>query len=603
MLRFLRTQGKRTKTIWWVLIIVTVVTFLGGFVFILGSGFDSSKSAQASGAVGVVDGVPISRTELQDAVADARANYVRQYSTEPAERDLKMLEVQAWRTLTLQKLMDREARALGIGASDHEVVVALKTNPPSAIMNSPAFQTDGKFDVQKYQQAMMDPNNVREVSRLEEQTREQLPTRKLQERLLSSIKLSEPELQQVFRERFERVSATVVMIPGAPDAKVPTPTDADLQRVYERNKSRFSLAARTQVEALVVPKKFGTEEVRAARELAQSLTNRVRRGEDFASLARDYSEGPGAEKGGVIDRVFQFAELGQDMGPKIAALDTGAVTDPIQDGGRFMVIKLLSREPTGGVRIAQIVVRIRANPEELRAQYQSLVKIRNEAARTGLGKAAAAKGMATSMSSFFDANSTPPELYGAPEAADWALLNKKGQVSPVFEALDEFVIAQVAAQVPAGVAPKDEITAQLRQLAEMDARVEAGKPKADQIAAALKGGATLEQAAAQAGIVPQRIDNVTRVQPDPRIAASPEVVGALFAAKPGQTLGPIRAVNGWYFARVEEHTAPDPTLLEQIKGQISNDLLQRRQQSFMTGFLMQLRGKAKIKDLRSGEGI
>jgi len=40
MLRFLRMGNKRTKTIWWVLIIVTVATFVGGFVFLLGAGFD-----------------------------------------------------------------------------------------------------------------------------------------------------------------------------------------------------------------------------------------------------------------------------------------------------------------------------------------------------------------------------------------------------------------------------------------------------------------------------------------------------------------------------------------------------------------------------------
>jgi peptidyl-prolyl cis-trans isomerase D len=601
MLRFLRHKGKRAQTIWWVLIIITVVTFLGGFVFILGSGFDSSSRARAAGAVGVVEGMEVSRIEFQNAVAEARENFVRQYGAEPGERDLKMIEVQAWRTITLQKLMDREARKLGISAGDPEVVMALKTNPPQSILNSPAFQTDGKFDVNKYQQVMMDRNNVAQVAAIEAMTREQLPTRKLQERLISSVKLSEPEIQAAYRDRFERLNATIAMIPGS-DAKVATPTDADLQRVYEKYKSRFSLGARTQVEALVVPKQFGDEEIRSARQLAQSLVDRARRGEDFASLARDYSEGPGAESGGVIDRVFQLTDFGQDYAPKIAALDTGQVTDPMQDGGRFLVLKLLSREATPqgtpGVRVAQIVVRIRPNPEQLRSQYESLVKLRNQAARGGLGKAAAEKGMPTVMTPFFDASNTPPQLFGAPEAADWALGAKKGAVSPVFEALDEFAIVQITAQVPAGIAPKEEITAQLRSLAEMDTKVEAAKAKADQMGASVKAGASLEQAAAAAGIETRRVDGVTRLQPDPSIASAPELVGALFGAQPGQVIGPIRAVNGWYFARVEEKFAADPALFQQVRSQLTQDLLQRRQQSFMTTYLMELRGKAKIKDLR-----
>src|SRR6266436_5515995 len=65
MLRFLRMGNKRTKMVWWVLIVVTVVTFLGGFVFLFGAGFDSTRSARISGAIGTVNGTSISREEYQ----------------------------------------------------------------------------------------------------------------------------------------------------------------------------------------------------------------------------------------------------------------------------------------------------------------------------------------------------------------------------------------------------------------------------------------------------------------------------------------------------------------------------------------------------------
>jgi peptidyl-prolyl cis-trans isomerase D len=607
MLRIFRSGGRRTKTIWWAITIVTVVTFLGGFVFILGSGLGSENRARMSGAIGVVDGMPITRADYQDAIADQRQSFKQRYGSEPGDRDLKMLEVQAWRSLAIQRIMTQRARALGLGATDHEVVVSLKSNPPPSVMTSPSFQTDGKFDASKYQAAMTNPNNLVEVARLEELTRRQLPMRKLQERLLTSIKLAEPEILEAYRNRYERLSATLVVVPGASDAKVPPPGEADLDRIYQKYKSRFIHGPRTQLEVLMVPKNFGDEEVRVARELAQSLVNRARKGEDFAALARDYSEGPGAENGGVIDRVFQLQEFGQELAPKIAALDTGAVADPVRDGGRFLAVKLLERThtPMGqpGVKVAQIVVRIRPNEEQLRAQSGALGKLRSQATKIGLGKAAATKGMATAMTQFYDPNDTPPELFGEPEAADWGLTANKGAVSPVFEGLDEFVIVQVQAQSPAGPASREETAPQLRSLAELDARVERSKAKADSVAAALRAGRTLEQAAAAVGLTTNRVDGMTRVQPDPSLAGSPEVVGAAFAARPGQVVGPIRAVNGWYFARVEEHTQVDPAMLEQIKSQISSDLLQRRQQSFLSNYFAELRLKAKVKDLRTEAGF
>src|SRR5439155_17301248 len=102
MLRILRSGSKRTKTIWWVLIIVTVVTFLGGFVFIFGSGLGSSSRAKAAGIVATVDGSEISRTDFQNAITDQRANYVSRFGQEPGERDMKSLEVQAFRAIVLQ---------------------------------------------------------------------------------------------------------------------------------------------------------------------------------------------------------------------------------------------------------------------------------------------------------------------------------------------------------------------------------------------------------------------------------------------------------------------------------------------------------------------
>src|SRR5438552_2671296 len=70
MLEYLRGTGKHTKAIWWVLIIVTVVTFLGGFVFIFGSGLGSGSRAKAAGVVATVDGSEISRTDFQNAITD-----------------------------------------------------------------------------------------------------------------------------------------------------------------------------------------------------------------------------------------------------------------------------------------------------------------------------------------------------------------------------------------------------------------------------------------------------------------------------------------------------------------------------------------------------
>jgi peptidyl-prolyl cis-trans isomerase D len=604
MLRVLRSGNKRIKLLWWAIAVVTVATFIGGFIFLFGAGLNPSQRARTTGAIGTVNGQPITRTEWTNALTDQRTLFQRNYGIEPADRDLKMVEVQTWRALVTQRLLGQQARAAGLAAHDHEVVIALETSPPQSIVTMAAFQTDGKFDPQKYRQALGDPNQ--NWSPVEDMVRDQLPVRKLQERLLASIKLTEPELKQAYRDRFEKLDATVLQIAPDPTRKVPPPSEADLQRLYEQYKGRFSAGARTQLEVLVQPKKYGDEEIRAARETALGLVRRARAGEDFAALARDYSEGPGADKGGAVQRVLTGDDFGA-MGPKIVALAPGEIADPFQDNGRFVIIKVLDHVPpaanngVAGMHVAQIVVKVRPNDVSLKDQYDGLVKLRGKATSMGLGKAAAAAGLATQKTNFYDANNLPQQLFTVPEAGDWGLAAKKGQISPVFDGVDEFVVVQVAEKHDAGAPSREEIGDRLRDLADMDARISADKTRAETIAAAIGKGQTLEQAAKAQGLSTFDVKGMTRANPDPRLFGVPELVGTMFAAPSGKLLGPVRGVNAWYFVRLGSRLEPNAAQYDSLKGNLTTDILSRRQNGFFSGYLSSLRSKAKVEDLRSSD--
>jgi peptidyl-prolyl cis-trans isomerase D len=602
MLRQLRSGGKHTKAIWWLLTVVIVVTFLGGFVFIFGAGVDFGGNRQR-GIAGSVDGSPISATDYQAAITTQRAEFRRKYGSDPADRDEKNAEAQAWRTLVSQKLMAGQARLAGLVAHDREVVLALQTSPPQELVDQPAFQTDGKFDPEKYRSALRDPNNTFWVT-FEDLVRSQLPVRKLQERLLSSIKLSEPELREAYHERFDRVTATVVFVSPDLQAKVPPPQPADLDRTYEEYKGRFYSGPRIDLEVLVVPKKFSDEDVRTARQFAQTLVDRVRKGEDFTQLAKDYSEGPAAAQGGVINRVIQLDELGPELGPYMSDLQPGQVSNPYQANGRFIIMKLLERVPqpgraVAGLRLAQIIVRVRPSDAVQQEQFGELQKLRARAvALRSLGKAATEKALPTTRTGFFDPNNSPPALASTPEAGEWGFGAKLKAVSPIFDAADSYTIVQVAERHDGGLVSREPLKETLRQIAELGARVDRAKPVAVRVAQALAQGRSLEDAAKENGLTPFTAD-LTRAQSDPRLAGAGETVGALFAAAPGKVVGPLRGPGGWLIARVERSAvAPMDSTYERVKAQITREILTTRQQVFFNGWMGDLRTKAKVQDLR-----
>lgn len=602
MLSHLRAGSKRTKIIWLIVTVATVFTFVIGFSFFGSMGSDSSLAARQSGAYGEINGHKVTAEMWQGSLSSAIAAYRQQYGVEPTDRDLKSVQQRAWRTLVNEQLFATEAKRAGIKVSDNDVVVGMRTNPPSALYTAEAFLTDGKFDPQKYTQALANPKI--DWTPFEEQLRRELPVRRLQERLMSSLKLSEGELREAFRDRYDRMSATILQVPPA-DTGSAGNSEAELQKVYEKYRMRLATPARTQLELLVIPVQYSPAEIQDATDRAKAIYDRAVAGEDWAMLARDNSEGANAANGGVIDRFLQPAELGP-VGARVAALPPGGILAPFRESGQVIIFKVLDpardsvarNAPAGAVKLAQIMLRVRPSSESLRQQYETARKIAQRAGQVGLSKAATEKGLSTEKTPSFDQNNLPPQLYVAPDAADWGLSAKKGAVSPVFSTGDVLLVAEVAIQHAPGPPTREEIGDQLKQIADADRRVEMSKPRADAIAKAIRSGQTLEQAAQGAGLAAMPVQ-FTRQNPDPRLMVAPEVQGALWAAKPGQVVGPFHSLGGWYFGRLENvAVAPDSLFNDQLKGQLTTEILTRRQRTFFDGFIGQLREKAKIVDNR-----
>jgi len=605
MLSALRAGNKRTKVIWIVLTVATVFTFVIGFSFFGSMGSDANLAARRSGVYGSINGEKIDAQTWQNALSASVAAYRQQYGSDPADRDLKAVEQRAWRNLVNERLFTQVAKKAGIKVTDNDVIVGMQTSPPAALYNAEVFQTNGKFDPQKYQAALANPNN--DWSPYEAELRRELPVRMLQERLLSSIKLTQDELRQAWLDRSQRMTATALIVPPAPpDTSGGKATEAQLQAVFDRYRTRLATPARTQVEYVMIPVQYSQDEIADGEARAKSLYDRAEHGEDWYSLVRDNSEGPNASTGGVIDRFLHPQEMGP-IGAQIEALPPGGILAPYREGGSIMVFKKLDpasdslarNAPAGTFKVAQLMVKLRASSESMTKQYDAARNLAKRAEQVGLSKAATEKGLATQKTPMFDENNLPPQLSIVPDAADWALSAKQGEVSPVFTSGgDAFVVEQVSIQHAAGPPTREELGDQLQQLYDIDRRVQAAKPKAEEIAKAVQSGKTLEQAAKEAGLSTVNV-TLSRAQPDPRLNPSPELQGALWAAKIGETVGPFQSLGGWYFGRPDQVTTPpDSTFTDQVKGQLTNQILQQRQRTFFDDYLSKLRHEAKIVDNR-----
>ena len=133
---------------------------------------------------------------------------------------------------------------------------------------------------------------------------------------------------------------------------------------------------------LTFPEDASANEVEEVRALAERLLQRINEGENFQSLAVEYSTGQNAVNGGEMGwrKPIQLPTLFSDIAPDMQVND---VRGPIQSGSGFHLVKLLEKRGARAQgQIPQTNVRhVLIQPNEIRTEREALelaTDLRNE---------------------------------------------------------------------------------------------------------------------------------------------------------------------------------------------------------------------------------
>jgi len=119
--------------------------------------------------------------------------------------------------------------------------------------------------------------------------------------------------------------------------------EEEIRKFYEEYKEDLTPPPSVNISQILLKFEHSPEELK---NLVKEIEERLRKGEDFYSLAREFSEGPYRDKGGRIGYLPE-TQLLPEIRIKLKSMKVGEVSSPIKcpDGIRFIKLEGIKKSP------------------------------------------------------------------------------------------------------------------------------------------------------------------------------------------------------------------------------------------------------------------
>jgi peptidyl-prolyl cis-trans isomerase C len=138
----------------------------------------------------------------------------------------------------------------------------------------------------------------------------------------------------------------------------------DIKKFYDDNPSKFEQPEMVRASHILLSTQdpiskedLSAEKKAAKRKLAEDLLKRARAGEDFAKLARDFSEDPGSKDNGG-EYKFGRGQMVAEFETAAFSLKTNEISDIVTTKFGYHIIKLSEKIPAQKVDLAKVSTQI-----------------------------------------------------------------------------------------------------------------------------------------------------------------------------------------------------------------------------------------------------
>jgi len=170
------------------------------------------------------------------------------------------------------------------------------------------------------------------------------------------LKLMGSTREQFVKQMAERGAAEAVV---KRELKINV-TDDDVKKYYEDNPAKFERPEMVRASHVLLATKdlaanteLSADQKAAKRKVAEDVLKRARAGEDFAKLAKEFSEDPGSkDKGG--EYTFPRGQMAAEFEAAAFSLGTNQISDIVMTQFGYHIIKVLERIPAKKMEFAKV---------------------------------------------------------------------------------------------------------------------------------------------------------------------------------------------------------------------------------------------------------
>jgi len=591
----------------WVWLFVAVA-FVGGFLLVETSGLLGRTTITPTTAVAVVNGREILYSDFMNRV-NAQVNQEQQAlqqrgsSQSLSQDDNRRIENDVFDQMVMEVLLQQEYERRRIVVTDDEIRMYAREIPPDWLMSAPELQTNGQFDMAKYQRYLSSSTAKQSglLQALEQHYRAEIPRRKLFDQIAASAYVGDAELWRTYRDQHDTVSASYVAFRPTPNPEgAATISDADLRSYFDAHKSEFRPFSNAATFKTPGAQTVTAADTAAAKAKALALRAEILGGAKFETVADRESPdaaGPGGDLGRVTHGRFvpEFEKAAWSLPVK-------EISQPVLTQFGFHLIRV-DEKKKDTLALRHILVPITPSDSATARIDRKADSLSNLA------------GSATDPKKFDDAaralKLTPATVVAVenqqamldgkvvPSVSAWAFGGAHvGETSDLYDDENGYYMARLdTLQEASGDEPdfesvKAEVRVRVAVQKQLDALMQTAKAFAD------AATPTLEAAAQAKGLKVETTGPFARSSFVPGLGQINEAIGAAFGLPVGAVSAPIRTEDAVFVLRVDKRTNADSAAWLAQKAVQKQQRAQGVQQQAIQMYLQDLRQSAKVDDRR-----